>query len=120
MIRGGLGLEALAADRSMRATLDSGDMVAVAASARIIIYALMSGRHLLAAVATATSYAARLDRDLRGQPSRSLSVYGALLLRRSQEAVVAAQADDRGSPPGSWTKPGKRTGASAAQPCSGR
>jgi transcriptional regulator with XRE-family HTH domain len=90
--RGDLGLATLAADRSMRAALASGDPVAVAASARIITHALMSGGHLAAAVATATSYASRLDLDLPGQTPESLSVYGALLLRG---AVAAAQGDDR-------------------------
>jgi transcriptional regulator with XRE-family HTH domain len=90
--RGDPGLASLAADRSMRAALASGDPVAVAASARIVTHALMSGGHLPAAVATATSYATRLDRDLHGQTPESLSVYGALLLRG---AVAAAMADDR-------------------------
>lgn len=90
--RGDLGLAALAADRSMRAALASGDPVAVAASARIVTHALMSGGHLPAAVTTATSYATRLDRDLPSQTPQSLSVYGALLLRG---AVAAAMADDR-------------------------
>jgi transcriptional regulator with XRE-family HTH domain len=91
---GDLGLAALAADRSMRSALASGDPVAVAASARIVTHALMSGGHLPAAVATAAGHAARLDRDQPGQTPRSLSVYGALLLRG---AVAAAQADDRGT-----------------------
>lgn len=90
--RGDLGLAALAADRSMRAALASGDPVAVAASARIVTHVLMSGGHLPAAVATAASHAARLDRDQSGPTPRSLSVYGALLLRG---AVAAAQADNR-------------------------
>jgi Helix-turn-helix domain len=92
--RGDLGLATLAADRSMRAALTSGDPVAIAASARIITHALMSGGHLSAAVDTATSYASRLDRDMPGQTPESLSVYGALLLRG---AVAAAQADNRGT-----------------------
>lgn len=95
--RGDLGLAALAADRSMRAALASGDPVAVGASARIVTHALMSGGHLPAAVATASSYAAHLDRDQPGHTPRSLSVYGALLLRG---AVAAAQADDRGTAAG--------------------
>jgi transcriptional regulator with XRE-family HTH domain len=90
--RGDLSLATLAADRSMRAALASGDPVAVAASARVVTHALMSGGHLSAAVATAVSYAARLNRDLPGPTPRSRSVYGALLLRG---AVAAAQADDR-------------------------
>jgi len=93
--RGDLGLATLAADRSMRSALASGAPVAIAASARIIAHALMGGGHYAAAVATATSYAARLDRDLpAAHTPRSLSVYGALLLRG---AVAAAQADDRGA-----------------------
>lgn len=90
--RGDLGLVALAADRSTRAALASGDPVAIAASARIITHALMSGGHLSAAVETATGYATRLDHDLTGKTPHSLSVYGALLLRG---AIAAAQADDR-------------------------
>lgn len=91
--RGDLALASLAADRSMRAALASGDPVAITASARITAHALMSGGHLPAAVSTAASYAARLDRDLpANQTPRSLSVYGALLLRG---AVAAAQSDDR-------------------------
>jgi transcriptional regulator with XRE-family HTH domain len=95
--RGDLGLAALAADRSMRAALASGDPVAVGASARIVTHALMSGGHLSAAVDTAVGHAARLDRDLPGQTPRSLSVYGALLLRG---AVAAALADGRGTAAG--------------------
>lgn len=90
--RGDLGLATLAADRSMRAALASGDAVAVAASARILTHALLSGGHATAAVAMATSYATRLDQDVSRHSSDTLSVYGALLLRG---AVAAAEADNR-------------------------
>jgi len=86
------GLASLAADRSMRAAIASGNPVAIASSARIITHALMNGGHHATAVATATSYASRLDRDLTDPTPGSLSVYGALLLRG---AVAAAQDDNR-------------------------
>ena len=57
------GLAYLAADRSMRAAQASEDPVTVGASARIITHALMNGGHLPAAISTASSHAARLDRD---------------------------------------------------------
>jgi hypothetical protein len=90
--RGDQGLASLAADRSMRAALASGDPVAVASSARIITHALMSGGHLATAVATAASYASRLGRDMPPRTPDLLSVYGALLLRG---AIAAAQDDNR-------------------------
>jgi hypothetical protein len=86
------GLAALAADRSMRAAIASGDPLAVGASARIITHTLMNGRHMAAAISTASSHAARLDRDVTARTPDSLSVYGSLLLRG---AVAAAQHDDR-------------------------
>jgi len=85
---GDLGLAALAADRSMRAAIASGNPVAIASSARIITHALMNGGHHATAVATATSYASGLGRDLPDPAPGSLSVYGALLLRR---AIAAAE-----------------------------
>lgn len=89
---GDQGLASLAADRSMRAALASGDPVTIASSARIITHSLMSGGHLATAVATASGYATRLGPDLPARSPDSLSVYGALLLRG---AVAAAQDDDR-------------------------
>jgi hypothetical protein len=86
------GLAYLAADRSMRAAQASGEPVTVAASARIMTHTLMSGGHLDTAIATASSHAARLDRDLPAPTPDSLSVYGALLLRGS---VAAAQLGNR-------------------------
>jgi transposase-like protein len=86
------GLAYLAADRSMRAAQASEDPVTVGASARIITPALMDGGHLAAAVSTASSHAARLDRDLSSHTPESLSVYGSLLLRG---AIAAAQHDQR-------------------------
>jgi transcriptional regulator with XRE-family HTH domain len=88
---GDLGLASLAADRSMRAALASGDPVAIAGSARIVTHALMNGGHHAAAVTTATGYATRLGRDMTSGPTPdSLSVYGSLLLR----GAVAASLDD--------------------------
>jgi hypothetical protein len=86
------GLAHLAADRSMRAAVGSQDPVTVAASARIVTHALMSGGHLAAATATASRYAAQLDRDAPSQSREALSVYGSLLLRG---AVTAALDDKR-------------------------
>ena len=76
----------------MRAAIASGNPVSIASSARIITHALMNGGHHATAVATATSYASRLGRDLPDPTPGSLSVYGALLLRG---AVAAAQDDNR-------------------------
>ncbi len=89
---GDLGLAALAADRSMRAAIASGDHVAIASSARIITHALMNGGHHATAVTTATSYATRMDHDLPDSTPDSLSVYGSLLLR---EAIAASLDDNR-------------------------
>jgi transcriptional regulator with XRE-family HTH domain len=86
------GLASLAADRSMHAAIASQDPVTVGASARIITHTLMNGHHLAAAISTATTHAARLDRDVVTHTPDSLSVYGSLLLRG---AVAAAQHDDR-------------------------
>ena len=86
------GLAYLAADRSMRAAQASEDPVTIGASARIITHALMNGGHLAAAISTASSHAARLDRDVPSHTPESLSVYGSLLLRG---AIAAAQHDQR-------------------------
>ena len=86
------GLAYLAADRSMRAAEASEDPVTVGASARIVTHALMNGKHLQAAVSTASRYASRLDHDMAAHTPESLSVYGSLLLRG---AVAAAQDDNR-------------------------
>jgi transcriptional regulator with XRE-family HTH domain len=88
------GLAQLAADRSMRAARASQDPVVIAASARIVVHALMTGGYLPAAVSTATHHAARLDRDLPRHDTGSLSVYGSLLLRG---AIAAAQDGQRGT-----------------------
>jgi hypothetical protein len=88
------GLAYLAADRSMQAAQASEDPVAIGASARIITHALMSGGHLAAATSTASSHAARMDRDVSSHTPESLSVYGSLLLRG---AIAAAQHDRRGA-----------------------
>ena len=89
---GDQGLASLAADRSMRAAQASDDPVTVGASARIITHTLMSGGHLPAAIATASSQAARLDREVSPHTPEALSVYGSLLLRGS---IAAAQQDNR-------------------------
>jgi transcriptional regulator with XRE-family HTH domain len=86
------GLACLAADRSMRAAQASDDPVTVGASARIVTHALMNGKHLAAAVSTASGYATRMDREVTSHTPESLSVYGSLLLRGS---VAAAQNDNR-------------------------
>ena len=88
------GLAYLAADRSMRAAQASEDRVTIGASARIVTHTLMSGGHRATAVSTASSYAARLNRDVSSPTSESLSVYGSLLLRG---AIAAAQDDQRGT-----------------------
>jgi tetratricopeptide (TPR) repeat protein len=86
------GLACVAADRSMSAALASQDPVTVGASARIITHTLMDGRHLAAAVTTASSQAQKLDDGMVAHTPESLSVYGSLLLRG---AVAAAQYDQR-------------------------
>ncbi len=86
------GLAYLAADRSMRAAQASEDPVTVGASARIITHTLMNGHHLGAAIATASTHAARLDSDIGAHTPESLSVYGSLLLRGAiAEAEDAAR-----------------------------
>jgi transcriptional regulator with XRE-family HTH domain len=88
------GLAYLAADRSMHAARASHDPITIGASARIITHTLMSGRHLDAATAAASTYAQRLDRDIPAHTPESLSVYGSLLLRG---AIAAAQRGNRGT-----------------------
>lgn len=90
--RGEQGLGWLAADRSMQAARASQDPVTIASSARIITHAMTSSGHLKAAASTASTHAARLDRDVASHDPESLSVYGALLLRG---AIAAARHDDR-------------------------
>jgi hypothetical protein len=89
---GDQGLAWLAADRSMHAAQASEDPLIAGCSARIITHALMAGGHHSAAVSTTRALAARLDRQIPAPTVRSLSVYGALLLRG---AIAAAQRDDR-------------------------
>ena len=86
------GLAYLAADRSMHAARASQDPITIGASARIITHTLMSGGHLDAATAAASTYAQRLDRDIPVHTPDSLSVYGSLLLRG---AIAAAQHGNR-------------------------
>jgi hypothetical protein len=66
------GLAYLAADRSMQAARTSEDPITIGASARIVTHTLMNGRHLQAAIATASAYAQRLDHDITAHnPARS-------------------------------------------------
>jgi hypothetical protein len=90
--RGEQGLGWLAADRSMQAARASQDPVTIASSARIITHAMTSSGHLKVAASTASTHAARLDRDVASHDPESRSVYGALLLRG---AIAAARHDDR-------------------------
>jgi hypothetical protein len=89
---GDQGLALLAADRSMQAAMASQDPLTVGSSARIITHAMMRSGHLETAATTASSHAARLDRDVPVHDRESLSVYGSLLLRG---ATAAAQRGDR-------------------------
>jgi hypothetical protein len=68
--------------------------VTVGASARIITHTLMNGHHLAAAITTASTHAAKLDRDIGTHTPESRSIYGSLLLRG---AIAAAQHDKRGT-----------------------
>jgi len=89
---GDQGLGWLAADRSMQAAKASEDPVTIASSARIITHAMMSSKHYKAATDTASTMAAKFDRDVSAHDPESLSVYGSLLLRG---AIAAAQQDNR-------------------------
>ena len=90
---GDQGLGWLAADRSMQAARASEDPVTVASSARIVTHALMGSKHYKAATDTASTLAAKFDRDVSAHDPESLSVYGSLLLRG---AIAAAQHENRG------------------------
>lgn len=89
---GDVSLAAIAADRSLHAARRSGDAVAVAASARIVVHTLMSAGHTVRAHRLAGEAAATLDRQVPRRSSEAASVAGALLLRG---AIAAAQAEDR-------------------------
>lgn len=89
---GDQGLGWLAADRSMQAARASQDLVTIASSARIITHAMMNSKHYKAATDTASTLAAKFDRDVSAHDPESLSVYGSLLLRG---AIAAAQQDNR-------------------------
>ncbi|HET8658362.1 MAG TPA: hypothetical protein VFM55_05110 [Micromonosporaceae bacterium] len=82
----------VAAERSTRCGLDSGDSVAVGASARIMTHALMSNGHTRRALDLAQAGAAALERATRLGSADSVAVYGALLLRG---AMAAARSEDR-------------------------
>jgi hypothetical protein len=87
-----VGLATLAADRAMAAAQRSGDPVAIAASARVVTHALISGGHPGQGHRTAAGHAARL---LSQAPSgtEATSVAGALMLRG---AIAAARCGDHG------------------------
>jgi len=68
------------------------DPVIIASSARIITHAMMNSKHYKAATDTASTLAAKFDRDMSSHDPESLSVYGSLLLRG---AIAAAQQDNR-------------------------
>ena len=89
---GDQGLGWLAADRSMQAARASEDPATIASSARIITHAMMNSKHYKAATDTASTLAAKFDRDVSAHDPESLSVYGSLLLRG---AIAAAQHDNR-------------------------
>jgi hypothetical protein len=76
----------------MQAAQASEDPVTIASSARIITHAMMNSKHYNAATDTASTLAARLDRDMPSHDPESLSVYGSLLLRG---AIAAAKNDNR-------------------------
>ncbi len=86
------GLAAIAADRSMDAATRSQNPVAVAASARAITHALMTGGHPARAAEVSTQAATALDHEELQPDDDSLSVYGALVLRG---AIAAARAENR-------------------------
>lgn len=82
----------IAAERSLHRGGQSGDPVAIGASARVMTHALISNGHHRRAVALAQDAAASLDRHTGLTDGDAASVYGALLLRG---AVAAARAEDR-------------------------
>ena len=97
------GLACPAADRSMRAAIASEDPLMAGASASIITHTLANGGHLAAAIAAASSQAARPARDVAADTPESLSVYGSLLLRG---AIAAAEHRGRDTAPELLTEAG--------------
>ena len=89
---GDVGLAAFAADRSVEAAARSQDPVTLAASARAVTHALMSGGHAERATEIAAGAAKRFSAQVARPDDEALSVYGALLLRG---AVAAAMNEDR-------------------------
>jgi hypothetical protein len=85
-------LAALAAERSMAAAHASADPVAVAASGRAVMHALLAGGHSRRAVEFGLDAARRLAGATNLTTPAALSVYGALLLRT---AIAAADGEDR-------------------------
>jgi tetratricopeptide (TPR) repeat protein len=90
---GDVGLAAFAADRSVEAAARSQNPLVLAASARAVVHALMSGGHTRRAKEIAAGAAARLGAQVARPDDEVLSVYGALLLRG---AIAAATDEDRG------------------------
>jgi tetratricopeptide (TPR) repeat protein len=82
----------VAAERSTRCGLASGDPVAVGTSARIMTHALMSNGHTRRALALAQAAADGLDQATGLNSTDAVAVYGAILLRG---AIAAARANDR-------------------------
>jgi tetratricopeptide (TPR) repeat protein len=85
-------LAVLAAERSMTAAHASADQVAVAASGRAVLHALLAGGHARRGVEFGLEAAKRLAAATNLTTPAALSVYGALLLRT---AVAAAAGEDR-------------------------
>ncbi|MFY1632823.1 hypothetical protein ACN27F_05955 [Solwaraspora sp. WMMB335] len=89
---GDTSMALVAAERSTRYGLDSGDPLAIGTSARIMTHALMSNGHTRQAVTFAQVSATTVS-DVTGLDSKhALAVYGALLLRGS---IAAARIEDR-------------------------
>ncbi len=90
--RGHEGPAWLAADRSMRAAIRSGNPIDIASSARVVTHALMRARQFTDAATLASQEATRLAHTWEHPTPVTLSVYGTLLLRG---AIAAAHADQR-------------------------
>jgi dihydroxyacetone kinase DhaKLM complex PTS-EIIA-like component DhaM len=82
----------VAAERSSRSGVASGDPLAVGTSARIMTHAVMSNGHPDQAVRLARAGAARLEQDVSMKSAEAIAVFGALLLRG---AIAAARAEDK-------------------------
>lgn len=89
---GDTSMALVAAERSTRYGLDSGDPLAIGTSARIMTHALMSNGHTRQAVTLAQTSATALEHVTRLDSTHALAVYGALLLRGS---IAAARIENR-------------------------